>query len=300
MFRFEAAPVPLTSPPTARRWAAVVKLSSTVHVTPRTAEVTLNRGPVAVRWRAVVPAGERHIDPARVELVGMWVVRPARTAWGARIRRTQTRGLVAPERSFGRCGAHSVGSVAVAGVGGLLGAATGGYGIGGPLALVWGAMLGAVLGYLVRTMFAVAGRRHLRGPISGDNTDLMGTIAALHDVVVRAQDGRGEKSTTIQAAAAARTLLWTISDPAASDQRYRRLRYSAHMLRTAFSDHQEAQDALDTATAVPGVEDRTRGSVDVEHLLDFTGSVTERLLASSRAVRDVAGQVNAARQAGTA
>lgn len=270
----------LSEPPSMRRWAVD---AATQGAAP-SGEVTISRGPVLVRWRTATSAPAGCTQEARP--VALWVVRPARTVWGEQLRQAQVQLLIAPLRSLGGLGKHSLSAVIATLIGAVLGASSGAYLIGGPLPLVWGAILGATVGYVLQVVITLNARRHLRGPVDDQRPELTAAVAELHDVVMRSQDSGS--ALLVETSTVARGLLWILCDPAIDNQQYRRLRYHALMLSAVMSDHDQAQAELVDATSVPGVGEWTVGQTPGDELIERAASLIEELRCRSGAGRDVA------------
>ena len=205
-----------------------------------------------------------------------------------------TEALFAPERGFGSAGGIPTGYVMCWIVGAAAGAALGAYGFGGPLALVWGGLLGAVLAYAVTAAVVVTAKRRVHGPVNDADPDMLVTVLRLLEV--RADvlsltdlDGGTQIRKTI------RELLWRITDPNASDADYRRIRYQAHLLAAAIGDAHRAQIVLETVASAgnsPVVHVDTR----TDQLNRSSAAAVERLQAHTAAMGEVTEQIRTLRR----
>lgn len=165
-------------------------------------------------------------------------------------------------------------------------------GVGGPLALLWGAAAGAVVGYGLLVLIDLLGRRALRGPVTPANAELWDTVVELVWVERAAsaiRDADDRRSTM----AMAQRLMWQLCSWSTSEGEYRRLRYQAYQLARAVHGQGTAQRVLDAATSTGGV----RGGVNpaVNGLLSSSEDLTARLTARASALHEVTDQLAAHR-----
>ncbi len=151
-----------------------------------------------------------------------------------------------------------------------MGAAIGAYGLGGPVALVGGLVLGAVLSFVAYIGTAIIGRHHLHGPIPPADGDLLETVIALATI-----DPARSPEIDPRIGDTAHELAWQLAEPVLGDAEYHQLRYQARMLAHAYSQLRQAQDALDVATSP------RRTASDQEHTLPLNGSPATRPTSSS-------------------
>ncbi len=282
---------PVSMPAWSGRWArAGMKAASLGPGSPVVLTETMELG--AVIWQA--PSGGGRVQLGDIELCGLWITSPTRTGLGRWLRKAQLRALFAPERGFGSAGNHPTGQVWCAFAGAAAGAAAGGYGLGGPLALVWGALVGAVVGVGLCMVAVVVGKRRVHGPVNTDDPDLLDTVLRLLQVRVGAlalADFDGGCDTR----RAVREMLWHITDPATTDEEYRRLRYQASILADAVEQANRAQIVLDTVTAVDDLA-WARAQTRTERVTDTADEAVRRLQAHTTAMTEVADQIRTIRR----
>lgn len=284
---------PVALPAWSGRWArAASKATSLGCGAPVVLTETMELG--AVIWQSPAPAGQDRVHLADVQLSGLWITSPTTTWWGRLLRRAQLRALFAPDRGFGSAGAMPTGAVLCVLGGGITGAAAGPYDIGGPLALIWGALLGALLGFTVFSGLVMAGKRRVHGPVNADDQDMLGTVLRLLEIRCDAMNliDLGEIAETERMV---RAILWQITDPNLADDQYRKLRYQTYILGAAIQDDRRAQMVLDTVTAVD-VPHAGFHLTPADHLAENAADAAARLQAHTRGLQDVAEHIRTVRR----
>ena len=275
-----------------RRWArARYKAASLGPGAPVVLTETTELG--AAVWQAPPPPHRGLVPLSEVELTGLWITSPTGSLVGRWWRKAQLRALFAPDRGFGSAGDTPTGHLACWIAGAVAGAAAGGYGVGGPLALVWGGLLGAVLAYGVTAAVVLTAKRHVHGPVNAADPDLLATVLRLLEVrgdVLSLADLTGG----IEIRATIRELLWQVTDPDTTDAEYHNIRYQAQVLAAAVGDARRAQMVLQTVassgdTASVGVPAGGRA----DRLTRSAAAAIGRLQAHTAAMGEVTDQLRA-------
>ena len=210
----------------------------------------------------------------------------------ARLRRWTGTTLFAPHVGVGTLGEHHWGEITAVVCGGIVGFLVGGWSIGGPLSVIYGALIGAAVGWAAWWLFLIAGRRRIVGrPVNVTDPEVMTLVVSLADTA-RQAGGLDFPDPSLDIDWTAKELAYQIVDQDLSDEEFVQLRYQAQMLDHAVGQALRAQSTLDTITEI-----RTdRGtSTKVAAATDHVAATTARLTAHAAALGEVADQVRSIR-----
>ena len=243
-------------------------------------------------WRADLSGA----GAGAASLAAWGAARPTRRRWVLRLRRWAGTTVFAPTVRFGdTSGNHHWGEIVAVTLCGLAGFFTGGWGIGGPLAVLYGGLIGAAAGWVAWWVFYVIARRRSIGrPVNVADAELMELVVGLAETGRRAA-GLDVPDPSLDIAWTARELTYQIVDPSLTDAEFRQLRYQAEMLDHAVGQALRAQSTLHTITAV---EDQPRHDVSARVVAstEQLSATTARLNAHTAAMDEIATQVRAIRR----
>lgn len=274
------SPVPL--PAWAARWSRAATRAATISRNEPVVLTEVNRLGTVV-WEAPAPNCTDRDQAGDVQFTGQWISAPTSTRFGRQVQKLQVKCLFAADRSFGAWGQHPSSQILSIIASALIGAAVGAYGVGGPIALLAGLVLGSGVGLIAYIAMAWAGRRCLHGPITGDDTDLLQTIVELSAI-----DTTAGLPADIDVEAVAHRLASQITDSATTDTEYRRLRYQSRVLAQTCLDVQRAEAALEVVTSTrvgPAM------NADAQRAADDADEAIETLQARAQALAQVAEQI---------
>jgi len=227
-------------------------------------------------------------------LAGWGAAKPTRNRWTLRLRRWTGATVLAPHVGVGTLGEHHWGeitAVALCGFAGLLG---GGWAVGGPVSVGWGAVAGAAVGWAAWWVFLLVARRRIIGrPVDVTDPEVMALVVQLAETGRRAADLHLPE-TEVDIGWTARQITYQVVDPHLTDDQFIQLRYRARMLDHAVGQALRAQANLDAATAI--ADDRAGGSPAIAPGSDHLAATADRLTAHAAAMNEIAGHIRTIRR----
>ncbi len=226
-------------------------------------------------------------------LAAWGAAKPTRRQWLQRLRRWTGTTVFAPHAGIGTLGEHHWGEVTAVALGAIAGFLTGGWSIGGPLSVIYGALIGAALGWASWWLFLVVARRRIVGrPVNVADREVMALVVSLADTARRGA-GLDVPDPSLDIPWAAKELTYQIVDQDLSDEEFLQLRYRAQMLEHAVGQALRAQSTLDAITQVRS--DRAV-SAEVAAATENVAEATARLTAHAVAMDEVAEQIRTIRR----
>lgn len=215
-----------------------------------------------------------------VALAAWGAAKPTRRRWLLRLRRWTGTTVFAPHVGIGTMGAYHWGEITAVALGAIAGFLTCGWSIGGPLSVIYGALIGAAVAWVTWWLFVVVARRRIVGrPVNVADPEVMALVVLLADTARRGA-GLDVPDPSLNIPWAAKQLTYQIVDQDLSDEEFLQLRYRAQMLGHAVGQALRAQSTLDAITQVrPDREISAEVAAATENVSDTTARLTAHAVA---------------------